>query len=152
MDEGIFSWDHENGMYVDVIIKELESYGICTKKHDSGNVLVWLPGGEEIEFIHMKAYGAGNVTPRFTYPNGRTKFGEQVMDFPQLLPVTMVLCKLFSYCGFGMADDYILRMAVFKETMVDKARKCLNESGDVALKVKYNMTPEELDFIDSFKL
>jgi len=152
MDDGMFPWDQENGMYVDVIIKELESYCIGTKKHDSGNVLVWLPGGEEIEFIQMKAYGAGNVTPRFTYPEKRIKFGEQVMDFPQLLPVTMVLCKLFSYCGFGIADDYILRMAVFKEKMAAEARECLDESGDVALKVKYNMTPEELDFIDSFKL
>jgi hypothetical protein len=64
----------------------------------------------------------------------------------------MVLGKLCSYSGFGIADDYILRMAVFKEMMVNKARECLNESGDVALKVKYNMNPEELDFIDSFKL
>ncbi len=151
MDE-IFSWNQEMDRYVDNFVDELKRYGIGAMKYLPGNVSVWLPGGQEIDFIYTKAYDRGMVMTRFRCPSSRNKFGEQVLDFPQLLPVTMVLCNMSRDYLKGLADDYILRMAVFKEKMIDKARECLEESGAVALMVKYNMTPEELDFIDSFTL
>jgi hypothetical protein len=58
MDKGTFSWNQATDRYMDEIIEELGRYGIGARKHPD-NLSVWLPGGEEIIFIRMKAYDLG---------------------------------------------------------------------------------------------